>query len=60
VVAFMEELVAGVGCGRKKEKPSVGSKKEKLVEKREKLAVAPPSMRWPVGGYASELWWRWW
>jgi hypothetical protein len=31
-----------------------------LVEKREKLAVAPPSMRWPVGGYASELWWRWW
>jgi hypothetical protein len=44
VVALMEELVAGIGCGRKKEK----------------LEVTPPNVRWSSSGYAGELWWRWW
>ena len=45
----MEELVAGVGCRKKKEK----KKKE-----RKKLAMAPPYMRWSTSGYTNELWWR--
>jgi hypothetical protein len=44
MVALMEELVVVIGCGRKKEK----------------LAVAPPNVRWSTSGYAGELWWRWW
>ena len=39
---------------------SCGKKKEKKAEEREKLAMTPPYMRWLAGGYASELWWRWW
>jgi hypothetical protein len=56
----MEELVVSVGSGKKLEKPSAGRKKEKKAEKREKIVVAPPYVRWSAGGYASELWWRWW
>ena len=60
VVALMEELVAGVGCRKKNEKPLAVRRKENKTEEREKLAMAPPYMRWSADGYASELWWRWW
>jgi len=56
----MEELVVGVGYGKKKEKPLARRKKEKKAKERGKLAVAPPYVRWSAGGYASEFWWRWW
>jgi hypothetical protein len=56
----MEELVAGVGCRKKNEKPLAVRRKENKTEEREKLAMAPPYMRWSADGYASELWWRWW
>jgi hypothetical protein len=58
VVALMEELVAGVGCRKKKEKPLAGKKKEKKKKERKKLAMAPPYMRWSTSGYTNELWWR--
>jgi hypothetical protein len=56
----MEELVASVGCGRKKEKPSARSKNEELAEEREKFVVAPLDVRWLASGYAIDLWWSWW
>jgi len=55
VVALMEELVVGVGCGKKNEKPLAVRKKEKKAEEKEKLVVAPPYVRWSIGGYYSEL-----
>lgn len=53
----MEELVAGIGCGKKKEKPFAGRKKEKKTKGRKKLVVAPLYVRWSAGGYDSELRW---
>jgi hypothetical protein len=46
------------GNGKKKEKLFIVRKNERLAKKREKLVVAPLDMRWSVGGYASDLWWR--
>jgi hypothetical protein len=57
-VALLEELVVGVDYGKKKEKLFIVRKNKRLEKKREKLVVAPLDMRWSIGGYASDLWWR--
>ena len=57
-MALLEELVVGVDYGKKKEKLFIVRKNKRLEKKREKLVVAPLDMRWSIGGYASDLWWR--